>query len=86
MEIALTEPNTQLAELVTRAESGEEIVLTRDGRPVARLTPVTAARTISARRALIEELQAQVAAIERPGMPDAAHSQDFLYGDDGLPA
>jgi len=86
MDIPLTEPNTQLAQLVTLAESGEDIVLTRDGKPVARLMPVIATPTISARRALIEELQAQVAAIERPGMPDAAHSQDFLYGDDGLPA
>jgi len=37
------------------------------------------------RRAVLERLQRSVSSKITPG-PDAAHSQDFLYDDDGLPA
>jgi hypothetical protein len=37
------------------------------------------------KRALLDAFQAEVAGEVMPG-PDAARSQDFLYGDDGLPA
>jgi hypothetical protein len=37
-----------------------------------------------ARRALIDAVQKSAASRVTPG-PDAARSQDFLYGDDGLP-
>jgi len=118
MDIPLTQAGVELADLVTRAESGEDIVLTRDGVPVARLTPVpdkstrhalmaehqdfgatknlTAApaghlgaspkkRTYEEKMAFLLEIQKSASAKALPG-PDAAHSQDFLYGDDGLPA
>ena len=35
---------TQLSKLVQRVESGEEIVIARDGKPVARLVPLAPAR------------------------------------------
>ena len=38
MRVAIAEAKAQCAELVRRAEAGEAIVLTRYGRPVARLT------------------------------------------------
>ncbi|WP_299911679.1 type II toxin-antitoxin system prevent-host-death family antitoxin [uncultured Paracoccus sp.] len=38
MQIAIAEAKAQFAELIRRAEAGEEIELTRYGRPVARLT------------------------------------------------
>jgi hypothetical protein len=41
-------------------------------------------RDKEALRAFIEELQAAAAAKATPG-PCAAHSQDFLYDEDGLP-
>lgn len=34
--------NTHLSALLTRVEAGEEIVLTRQGRPCARLVPIQA--------------------------------------------
>lgn len=37
MQIAIAEAKANLAELIRRAEAGEEIELTRYGRPVARL-------------------------------------------------
>jgi prevent-host-death family protein len=33
---------TQLSQLISRVEDGEEIILARHGRPVARLVPFTA--------------------------------------------
>lgn len=36
------EAKTQLSQLVERAEAGEEIVIARRGKPVARLVPVAA--------------------------------------------
>lgn len=42
MQIAIAEAKSQFAELIRRAEAGEEVVLTRYGRPVARiLAPAT---------------------------------------------
>jgi prevent-host-death family protein len=52
-EIGMHEAKTKLSQLVERAEAGEEIVISRNGTPVARLVPV--ARTsafASARGAL----------------------------------
>ena len=46
MRIAIAEAKAQFAELIRRAEAGEEIELTRYGRPVARLT-ASPARTNS---------------------------------------
>jgi len=37
MQIAIAEAKANLAELIRRAEAGEEIELTRYGRPVARI-------------------------------------------------
>lgn len=40
MTVGMHEAKTHLSQLVERALAGEEIVLTRHGKPVARLTPV----------------------------------------------
>lgn len=37
-QISVAEAKAQFAALVSRAETGEEIVVTRNGKPVARLT------------------------------------------------
>lgn len=84
MHVAVSEAKAQLTDLVRRAEAGEEIVLTRHGQPVARIEPVRARQTPEERRALLEQLWAG-AAQATPG-PSAARSQDYLYGDDGMPA
>ena len=44
-EVGMHEAKTKLSQLVERAEAGEEIVIARNGTPVARLVPV--ARTSS---------------------------------------
>jgi len=40
-EFGMHEAKTRLSQLVERALAGEEIVVTRRGRPAVRLTPVT---------------------------------------------
>ena len=44
------EAKTQLSQLVARAEAGEEIVIARNGTPVARLVPVASANSLKAVR------------------------------------
>jgi prevent-host-death family protein len=85
MNVAVSEAKGQLTELVRLAESGEDIVLTRHGQPVARISRIEPARSAEDRRALLKQIQAEASAKIAPG-PDAARSADFLYDDDGLPA
>ncbi len=84
MRISVSDAKGQLTELVRRAEAGEEVILTRHGQAAARHIPVSAAPDRKARRALLEAARASGAAKAARG-PSAARSQDFLYGDDGLP-
>ena len=42
--INVYDAKTQLSQLLTRVEQGEEIVIARNGRPVARLAPLEAKR------------------------------------------
>ncbi len=85
MKISISEAKAQLTDLVRRAEAGDEIVLTRHGHAAVRLVPVKTVPDRASRRALLEAVRAAGAAKAAAG-PDAARSQDFLYGPDGLPA
>lgn len=84
MHIPVSDAKSQLTELIRRAEAGEDIVLSRHGKPVVRLVPVTRKLTRAQRRALLEEIRASAASKAAKG-PNAARSQDFLYDEDGLP-
>jgi prevent-host-death family protein len=44
MQINIYAAKTQLSRLVDQANAGEEVVITRQGRPVARLVPAAAAK------------------------------------------
>jgi prevent-host-death family protein len=84
MHISVTEAKAQLTDLVRRAEAGEEVVLTRHGQAAVRLTPIKPILDATARRRLMEEIRQSGSARATAG-PDAARSQDFLYGDDEVP-
>jgi len=84
MQISVSEAKTSLTELLHRAEGGEEIVLTRRGRKVARIIPIEPVLTREQRRTLIDEIRAMAPDRAMDEVP-AERSQDFLYGDDGLP-
>lgn len=84
MRIPVSDAKGQLTELVRRAEAGDEVVLTRHGHAAVRLVPVKPALDWKSRRALLDAARASGAAKAKRG-PSAARSQDFLYGDNGLP-
>jgi len=44
------EAKTKLSQLVDRAERGEEIVITRNGRPAVKLDPVASTTSLAATR------------------------------------
>ncbi|MCA8879403.1 MAG: type II toxin-antitoxin system prevent-host-death family antitoxin [Rhodobacteraceae bacterium] len=84
MKITVSAAKGRLTDLVRRAEAGEDVVLTRHGHDAVRLVPVRARPDAQGRRALLDELRATASGKAVPGAI-AARSQDFLYGDDGLP-
>jgi prevent-host-death family protein len=84
MQVSVSAAKGQLTELVRRAEAGDEVVLTRHGHAVVRLVPVRGVPDRKSRKALLEAVRTSGASKAEPG-PGAARSQDFLYGDDGLP-
>ena len=49
-QIGMHEAKTKLSQLVERAERGEDIVIARNGKPVARLVPVSAAASFDSVR------------------------------------
>ena len=57
--VTLREANQSFARCVRAVEAGEEFVITRNGTPVARLTPVSRRRVLSERQtAALERLRA----------------------------
>jgi antitoxin (DNA-binding transcriptional repressor) of toxin-antitoxin stability system len=68
MHISVTDTKGQLTDLVRRAEAGDKVVL-------------KAVPDLNARRRILEAARASGVTKATPG-PDAARSQDFLYGED----
>lgn len=85
MHVPMAKAKAQLTELVRRAEAGEDVVLTRHGLPTVRLAPMRGAYDPQARGRAIDEVMKSARGKATSG-PDAAHSADFLYDEDGLPA
>lgn len=85
MEVSVTDAKARLTDLVRRAEAGDDIVLTRRGRPAVRLVAVRPDISPEERLRRIQEIADRAAAKILPG-PCAARSQDFLYDPEtGLP-
>jgi prevent-host-death family protein len=84
MQVSVSEAKSQLTELVRRAEAGEDIVITRRGLAAVRLVAMRSVPDRAARRRLLEMVRASGRAKAGAG-PEAERSQDFLYGEDGLP-
>jgi prevent-host-death family protein len=82
MQVSVTDAKGQLTDLVRRAEAGDEVILTRHGHAAVQLVAVNAAPDKKARKALLAKLRGSGKATAGE---NAARSQDFLYGDDGLP-
>jgi prevent-host-death family protein len=48
--VGMHEAKTKLSQLVERAEAGEDIVIQRNGKPVARLVPIAGTSSLEAVR------------------------------------
>lgn len=80
MHISISDAAGQLIDLVRRSEAGEEIILNA----AVRLVPVNMSTDRASRLVLLEEMRLAATAKTTTG-PNAARSQDFLYGDEGMP-
>jgi prevent-host-death family protein len=58
-EVGVLEAKNKLSELLDRVESGEEICITRRGKPIAKLTPVVLPHDVEAARDAIGRLRAR---------------------------
>lgn len=61
-DVTLADAKAHLSELVNRAEAGEDVCITRRGKPVAWLTPIKAKRPaidVAALRAVTHKLEVQ---------------------------
>jgi prevent-host-death family protein len=77
--VTVSEFRAHLAEMIGRAERGEEVVISRGTQPVAKLVPLGRRRRLGGLRELIcdRDLAALVAAIESPLTPG---DQDAVEG------
>lgn len=66
-EIGAFEAKNKLAALLDRVQQGEEIVITRHGKPVARLAPYTGGVTLSDARAAAERIRARSKSLRAGG-------------------
>lgn len=83
MQISVTEARARLTDLVCRAQAGQDIVLTRHGRPAVRLASIAQKPSEAEREALLDALHG---AGRRELGANAAHATDRLYDDGALPA
>jgi prevent-host-death family protein len=85
MEVPISEAKARLADLVRRAEAGDDVILTRHGQAVARIASVRwRSASPDERKARLDRLRASWTDEPTPG-PSAARSQDYLYDENGLP-
>jgi prevent-host-death family protein len=87
MRISIADAEGRLAELVRLAETGNEVVLTREGEGAVCLIPIAEKPKPSAaeKKAVLDSFLNRMASKPVPATEEAARSQDFLYDENGLP-
>lgn len=75
MDVSVAEAKNQLSRLVRAVESGESVVITRNGRPVAQLVPAPATR----RKVQLGRMRGKIRLL--PGWDDPIDLDRFLNGD-----
>jgi prevent-host-death family protein len=50
IQVGMREAKTKLSQLIERAQAGEDVVITRNGKPVARLVPVASSAPLASVR------------------------------------
>lgn len=85
MEIAINEAKAKLSALINAATRGEQVLLTKHGRPVAEIKPFAATKTPIEKLTALRRIAKRASERCTQG-PSAAHSADFLYDDTGMPS
>ena len=86
MKIAISKAKAKLSALVNAALAGEEVILTKHGRPVAEIRPFAAKKSPAEKLSAIQKIAARARTKRLSGVPAAA-ADNFLYDDDtGLPS
>ena len=75
MDFSTGDAKNRLTELIRAAEAGEEVIITRHGKPVAQLVPPPAAR----RKARLGGMKGRIKLL--PGWDDPIDENRFLAGD-----
>ncbi|MDO8297651.1 MAG: type II toxin-antitoxin system prevent-host-death family antitoxin [Caulobacter sp.] len=82
-EISVREANQNFSQLVAAAERGETIIITKKGRPVAKVAPQTARRRDDPEwRAAYEAMVARLAAKPATGFRVGEITEEDKYGDE----
>lgn len=84
MEIAINEAKGKLSGLINAALEGEQVVLTKHGKPVAEIKPLMGVKSPTDKLTAMRRIMREAAEVVTDG-PNALHSADFLYDDDGMP-
>lgn len=84
MEVSVFDARNRFSELIDAAERGEEVIVTKRGKPVVRLTRVdeAAARAVETRTALAHARRIAQAVEERMGRP-FTHDELIAARDEG---
>ncbi len=86
MKIAISEAKAKLSALVNAALAGEEVIITKHGRPVAEIRPLAAKKSPAEKLSALQRIAAGAGTNRLDGV-SAAEADNFLYDDDtGLPS
>jgi len=86
MKIAISEAKAKLSALVNAALAGEQVILTKHGRPVAEIKPLVAKKSPAEKLSAIGRIVVEARSKRLSGV-SAAKADNFLYDDDiGLPS
>lgn len=75
-EVGTLEARNSLSSLLELVEKGEEVTITRHGKPVARLVPVPSSRDVERARAAVEAIR-ELRKSVRPD-PDGLTIRDYI--------
>ena len=82
-EISVRDANQNFSQVIAAAERGETIVVTKNGRPVARITPQADDRASDPEwRACFVALEKSLQSKRGSGRRVGAITEDDMYGDD----
>jgi prevent-host-death family protein len=86
-EVGAFEAKNTLGALLDRVEGGEEIVITRHGKPVARLVPNVGRIDQSQARAAFQRIRERARNLQKPGAGEKELDWDTLkkWRDEGRP-